>query len=149
LRPAVALGRAVAEADEPFGRVPQVIDALLLGLRRDGGERFVAGRRHGAPVRVHEGREQHLAHDGCGEVAVRLLDEEAVAVAVHVAQVGEIVLGQPAPVEAGGVVYSERAWPMRSRAMLASASSSSSTGACRTIRQAVPEHQRIVGPRSA
>ena len=114
----------------PSPRVAQVVGGLLLRLAGQRGERRVGRPRHRLPVGERERVVQELAHDHVGEVAVRLLDEQRVEELALIAPVGEVVLvvtRRPRPRRRS--VYSARAWPIRSSARLASAMSSSISGA--------------------
>ena len=91
--------------------------------------------------------EQELTHDGRREVAVRLLDEQAVPVLAGVAQIGEIVLAQRPARERRRVVVQ--------RARLADEVEPDigerdvllqRRGVAAPFGQPVPEHQRVVRP---
>ena len=92
LRAGVAFFGAVAEPDDPFRRMPQMIGAFLFGFRRDRGQRRVSGFHHRAPIEIGEGRVKELPHHGMGEIAVRLLQQQQIAILPDVAQVRELVL---------------------------------------------------------
>ena len=72
LRAGVAFRGAVAEPDDPFRRMPQMIGAFLLGFRRDRRQRRIGRFHHRAPVEIGERRIEELPHHGAGEIAVRL-----------------------------------------------------------------------------
>ena len=74
-----------------------MISHLLDRLGRDLGEARVCGPLQGLQIGVHERRVEQLAHHGDGEVAVRLLDQQHVAVDLLVTQVGELILGATCP----------------------------------------------------
>ena len=88
----MAFRRAVAEPDRPFAAMAQMIGDLLDGLGGDRGEARIRRARHRLPEGVHEGRQQELAQDGHGEIAVRPLDHQEVAVGGDVAQISERIL---------------------------------------------------------
>ena len=92
LRAAMALLGAVAEPDDPFRRMPQMIGAFLLGFRGDRRQRRVTRFHHRAPIEVGESRVEELPHHGAGEIAVLLLHQQQIAVLPDVAQISELVL---------------------------------------------------------
>jgi len=75
----MALVAAVAQANEPVARVAPVIARLFSRLLRERGELRVVAEREPLELGQCGGVEEHLAHDRLREVAVRLLDEQAVA----------------------------------------------------------------------
>ena len=79
-RAAMALRRAVAEADHPFGRVAQMVGDLLHRLGGDGGERRVAERPAPARRAAMKAAKRNCRSMVRGEIAVRLLDQQHVAV---------------------------------------------------------------------
>ena len=88
----VAFLGAVAEPDDPFRanaahdrRFPFPISPRS---RRASDRRF----HHRAPVEVGECRVEELPHHGAREIAVRLFQQQQVAVLPDVAQIGELVL---------------------------------------------------------
>ena len=89
---AMALLRPVTEADQPPGRMTQVETGLVDGASGEGGERGVRTCNHRLPVEERSVVVQHLTGDGCGKVAVRLLDEQRGAELGRVSPVGEVVL---------------------------------------------------------
>ncbi len=91
LRASMAFIGAVAEPHDPFRRVPQVVGAFLLGFRRDRGQRRVSGLHHRAPIQVGKGSVEKLPHHGSREIAVRLLQQQQIAILPDVAKVGELV----------------------------------------------------------
>ena len=143
----MALGGAVAQADQPFRGVAQMVGALLLRLGGDRGERRVGRAHHRAPIRVGEGGVEELPHDGvrrnrrsaarpaagCG-IAARRADRRAGPRRARRPRARRHRRRASAPGRSGRAP------------ILASASSSSSIGACPVhSRQAVAEDQRVVG----
>ena len=95
------------------------------------------------------GVEQELPHQRHAEIAVRPLDEQHVAKLGGVAQIGELCRRcDPRPRHSPQASSQSRVWPIRSSAILASAMSSSSTGAWpHHSDSAMAEDQRVVaGP---
>jgi len=93
-RAAPALRRPIAQPHHPFRRVAQVVRRLLLRLRGDRGNGRV-GRDPGgfAPIGIECGAVEELANHGVCEVAVWLLDEQAVPPRPLGAEIGQLVLG--------------------------------------------------------
>ena len=89
---AVAFRGAVAEADEPFGAVPEVGAAVLFGRGGDIGQGRVGGAE-GAPVGVDIAAVEEQPGDGAGEVAIGLFEQQEIAELAFVAQKSELVLG--------------------------------------------------------
>src|SRR5712692_6020304 len=100
---AMALRRAVAEADQPFAGMAQVIGGLLLGLGGDRRQRRIARARERAPEGMYEGGIEELPDDGDGEIAVGLLDQQDVAEIVGVAQIGERILVAALALDRAGI----------------------------------------------
>ena len=92
LRAAMAFLGAVAEPHHPFRRMPDMIGAFLFRFRRDRRQRRIARFHHRAPIEIGEGRVEELPHHGAGEIAVRLFQQQQIAILPDVAQVGELVL---------------------------------------------------------
>ena len=146
LRAAVAFLGAVAEPNDPFRGMADVIGAFLFRLRRDRRQRRIAGAHHRAPVEIGEGRVEELPHHGAREIAVRLFQQQQIAVLPDVAQVGELVLVVALALDLGRVGIElarlaeqveahigERHVLFQHRRMAA------------PFRQPMPEDQRIVG----
>ena len=95
---------------------------------------------------MHEGGVEQLAHYGGGKVAVRLLDQQHVAVGMLVAQEGEVVLVAPLALDDAGMsveqprLANEVERQIGERDVLLQ-----HRRVTRPLRQPVPEHQRIVG----
>src|SRR3954467_12303251 len=89
LRAGMAFSRAVTEPDDPLRGMAKVIGALLLRLGGNGGKRRVARSHHRTPVEISEGGIEELPHQRLGKIAVRLLDQQQIAVLPDVAKVGE------------------------------------------------------------
>ena len=99
----VAFLGAVAEADDPFRGMAHMIGAFLFRFRRDRRQRRIARAHHRAPIEVGEGRVEELPHHGAGEIAVRLFQQQQIAVLPDVAQIGELVLVVVLALDLGGV----------------------------------------------
>ena len=102
LRLVPALVRAVAEADHPFAGVAQMISHLARRAGRDSGGLGIV--RAGEPLieRRGVGGEEEMARHGVGEIAVRLLDDQRVAVVRLGPPEGERRLVAPVALELAG-----------------------------------------------
>ena len=135
----VRLVGAVAEAQRPAGGVVAVVGDLLDALGRDGGEHRVARVEQPLQQREPPRREQQQPGDRVGEVAVvgQLGQRRRCGtappsaegeIASRPAESSESAVARAAP-RCAARASSSRAWPSRSSAVLASATSSSSSGA--------------------
>ena len=80
-----------------------VIGHFLRRLGGNRGERGVLAVRERLEIRMREGREQQLPDHGDGEIAVRLLDQQHVAVVAGIAQIGERVLVAALALDLAGI----------------------------------------------
>ena len=129
---AARLVGAVAQPHHPVGGVLLVVARLLHApCRRCRRARRRSSARSRSQSSFRKVGDDEVAQHREGEVAARQLDQREVEVVALVAQEGELVLVVAAalPRAAPARVSSARAWPTRSSAMLASAMSSSRTGA--------------------
>ena len=77
------------EPHRPLVREPHMIGDFLHRFLRDRGELRIGRVAHFAQQQFLPVGEQELPRDGLGEIAVRLLDQKAVAEIEHVAMKGE------------------------------------------------------------
>ena len=123
-----------------------MIGAFLFGLRRDRGQRRVARFHHRAPVEIGKGRVEELPHHGVGEIAVRLLQQQQIAILPDVAQVGELVLVVALAFDLGGVGVEFARLAEQVEAHIGERHVLFHHGrVAAPFRQPVPEDQRIVG----
>jgi hypothetical protein len=80
-----------------------VIASLFDRFRGDRCEALVARAREPLVQRQLKGVDQHLAHDGLAEIAVRLLDERRIQVLAVLAQERDVILAAAAPLELAGI----------------------------------------------
>src|SRR2546423_6901534 len=98
----MALLRPVAELEHPLRTVAHVIPGFLERLRCDRGDLGVRALPQRVQQHDREDVEQELASDGVGEVALRQLDELAVAKVHSLAEIRERVLVAPLPFYVAG-----------------------------------------------
>ena len=99
----VAHAGAIAQTNDPFGGVAQMIRELLFRLGCDRGQRRVCRAHHGTPERIGAGSIQELSQDGHCEIAVRLLQQKQVLVVAFDPAIGEIVLVMAAALYRAGI----------------------------------------------
>ena len=80
-----------------------MIGAFLFGLGGDRRQRRIARSHHRAPIEVGKRRVEELPHHGAREIAVRLLEQQQIAVLPDVAQIGELVLVVALALDLGGI----------------------------------------------
>ena len=87
----MALIRAVAEAHQPLCVVANVVANFLFRARGDLDDARVGAIRQRFELQQVEGLEQHQPRDGITKVAVRLLEQQYVAIFVFLAQECQVV----------------------------------------------------------
>ncbi len=124
-----------------------MIGAFLLGFRRDRRKRRVRRFHHRAPIEISEHRIEKLPHHGAREIAVRLLQQQEIAVLPDVAQIGELVFVVAVAFDVGrvGIEFARLAQQIEAhvgqRHVLFQ-----HRRVTAPFRQPMPQNQRIVGP---
>ena len=128
-------------------RMPHMIGAFLLGFRRDRRQRRIAGLHHRAPIEVGESRVEKLPHHGAREIAVRLLQQQQIAVLPDVAQIGEFVLVVALAFDLGGIGIEFARLPEQIEAHIGERHVLfHARRMAAPFRQPMPQDQRVVGP---
>ncbi len=88
-----------------------MIGHLLHRLGGDLGKARIARALHRLQIGMHERRIEQLPYHGHGEVAVELLHQQQIGIAVLVAQVGKVILAAALAFDLAGILIVEPRLP--------------------------------------
>ena len=88
----MALLRAVAETDQPFAGMADVVGRLFFGFGCDAGKFFVTRSCQGIPMGLGKCRVEKLTDNGVSKVTVFIFNEKQVAILMCIAQKCQCIL---------------------------------------------------------